>query len=375
MMGAGMRTWLNVAVLAFSFVIIIFYNGLIDGWNQEARRDTINWEIGGGQLWHNAYDPFDPFTLQDAHGIEPQGFTSNGAVPILIIQGSAYPNGHLLPVLIKGILTNQQVLQLPTTPLSKNSDAMPALIGKRMAKASKLKKGDRMLMRWRDKNGTFDAREIEITDIFDSNVPSIDQGQIWIALENLRDMTGLTNEATLFVLPKEAKPQAATGWTFKNHDFLLADMDAIIQSKKGSGYIIYMLLLTIALLAIFDTQVLSIFRRQREIGTFIALGMTRGQVISLFTMEGGFISLLAAAVGLVVGFPIFAYLVKTGIGMPAYSNDMGIVMGSRIYPAFGIGLVVSTIFLVVISATIVSYMPTRKIAKMNTTDALKGKLQ
>ena len=32
----------------------------------------------------------------------------------------------------------------------------------------------------------------------------------------------------------------------------------------------YGLLLNIALLAIFDTQVLSIFRRQKEIGTYIA---------------------------------------------------------------------------------------------------------
>ena len=150
---------------------------------------------------------------------------------------------------------------------------------------------------------------------------------------------------------------------------------AIIQTKKGSASIIYFLLMTIALLAIFDTQVLSIFRRQREIGTFIALGMTRGQVISLFTMEGGFTSLLAAITGIIVGFPLFVYLTKTGIAMPGYSDDMGIAIGSRIFPAFGIGLFVVTTLLVVISATIVSYMPARKIAKMNTTDALKGKLQ
>ena len=31
LMGAGLRTWLNVVVLSFAFVLIIFYNGLIDG--------------------------------------------------------------------------------------------------------------------------------------------------------------------------------------------------------------------------------------------------------------------------------------------------------------------------------------------------------
>ncbi|MDY0344399.1 MAG: hypothetical protein RBR28_12555, partial [Lentimicrobium sp.] len=71
LMGAGLRTWLNVIVLSFAFVLIIFFNGLIDGWNQQASIDGIEWEYGHGQLRHEDYDPMDPFTLQDAHGILP----------------------------------------------------------------------------------------------------------------------------------------------------------------------------------------------------------------------------------------------------------------------------------------------------------------
>ena len=37
LMGAGLRTWLNVSVLSFAFVIIVFYNGLIDGWNRQSQ--------------------------------------------------------------------------------------------------------------------------------------------------------------------------------------------------------------------------------------------------------------------------------------------------------------------------------------------------
>jgi ABC-type antimicrobial peptide transport system permease subunit len=36
---------------------------------------------------------------------------------------------------------------------------------------------------------------------------------------------------------------------------------------------------------------------------------------------------------------------------------------------------VSTTVIVILAATIVSYIPARRIAKMNPTDALKGKLQ
>ena len=52
LMGAGLRTWLNVSVLSFAFVIIVFYNGMIDGWNRQSRIDTSEWETGNGQFWH-----------------------------------------------------------------------------------------------------------------------------------------------------------------------------------------------------------------------------------------------------------------------------------------------------------------------------------
>ena len=145
--------------------------------------------------------------------------------------------------------------------------------------------------------------------------------------------------------------------------------------KKVSGSIMYLLLLAIALLAIFDTQVLSVFRRQKEIGTYIALGMTRSQVVGLFTVEGSMYSLLAMLVGSILGIPLFAYLAKTGIAFPAASQDMGIALADRIYPVFGVQLVLTTILLVVIAATIVSFLPARKISKMNPVLALKGKLQ
>ena len=57
---------------------------------------------------------------------------------------------------------------------------------------------------------------------------------------------------------------------------------------------LWAILLMLAMLAVFDTQVLSIFRRQKEIGTYIALGMTRKQVVTLFTLEGAMHAVLAA---------------------------------------------------------------------------------
>lgn len=153
----------------------------------------------------------------------------------------------------------------------------------------------------------------------------------------------------------------------------MSDIDRIIQAKKAGGSIIEGLLLIIALIAIFDTQVLSIFRRQKEIGTYIALGMTRPQVVGIFTVEGAAYSILATLLGAAYGIPLFMLIDKLGISMKA-ARTTDLPVAEKIFPYYSFNLILITIIIVIISATIVSYMPARKISKMKPTDALKGKL-
>jgi putative ABC transport system permease protein len=380
LLGAGLRTWLNVLALSFAFVLIIFYNGMIDGWNRQSRRDTQAWETGKGQFWHPAYDRYDPFTIEDSHAplskeVQDEIARKN-LTPVLIAQATAYPQGRMIGVTLRGIDPGQTILELPSGTLPTTDGTDYAILGKSMAESMKLKVGDNLLVRWRDKNGTFDARELQIASIFKCDVPAVDKGQIYLSIENLREMLGLENEATMLVAGKGFEMRELKGWEFKDIDFLLADMDKIIQSKKVGGTILQSLLLIIALIAIFDTQVLSIFRRQKEIGTYIALGLTRPQVVGIFTVEGGAHSILAVILGAVYGIPLLLLLNTTGLSMD-YAKDMDfdLPLAEAIYPYYSIRLILLTIVLVVITSTIVSYLPARKISKMNPTEALKGKLQ
>lgn len=378
LIGAGLRTWLNVSVLSFAFIIMIFYNGMIEGWNRQARNDTQEWEIGEGQYWEPSYDRFDPYTYQDAHkplSKEVQSKIANGELsPQLIVQANMYPEGRMQSILLKGVDVNQDILKLPTADIKNVQNGYSAIIGKRMADDNNLKVGDRVLVRWRDTNGMFDALEINIASIFSTDVPSVENGQMYLDIEVLRQMTGMHNEATLLVAGKKSDYSNITGWSFKTTDFLLADFDAIIQSKKAGGMVLSGMLLIIALLAIFDTQVLSIFRRQKEIGTYIAMGMTRKQVVGIFTIEGAAHSILAALVGAAYGIPLFLWLNKVGIPMGTSSQDAGIAISEIVYPYYSLELVLTSLIVVIITATIVSYLPARKITKMKPTDALKGKM-
>jgi len=378
-LNAGIRTWLNVAALSFSFVAIVFLQGFYDGLNDQVERATVDALYGGGQLWQKAYDPYDPLSIEDAHAAVPaslQGLVeSKTAAPILIRQATIYPRGRFRSILLKGIDPSQRVLSLPTGVLNAPGEPVPALIGTRMAKSAGLTKGDVLAVQWRDVHGTFDARDITIVEVFSSPVPEIDNSQIWIPLDRLRQFTRMEGEATIVVLKKDAPgPEAPSGWKFRDLGFLLRDLHALVRMKSVSGSIMYLLLLALAMLAIFDTQVLSIWRRRKEMGTLMALGMTRTQIIGLFTVEGALHGVLAAIAAAAYGIPLLAIVANKGLEMPSATDNFGFAIGQRLFPSYSPALVAGTALLVCLVTTVVSYLPTRKIAHLKPTDALRGRL-
>jgi putative ABC transport system permease protein len=380
LIGAGLRTWLNVLVLSLSYVVIIYMNGMLDGWNRQSKTDMIHWATGHGQLWQKNYDPTDPFTLQNSFGAIPdelKKLADDGQIaPVLVTMASFYPEGRIQSILLKGIPPNQKVVDLPTAALNGDFTEIPGIIGKRMAETGKIKAGDLITLRWRDRNGTFDAADVRITAIFNCNVPMVDAGQIWIPLARMQKMLGVPGEATLLIVGKQGSPAIySTDWVSKDLKTLTTDIDQVIKTKSIGTSVMYIILLMLAMLAIFDTQVLSIFKRQREIGTQIALGMTRWQIVRLFTVEGAMHAVLAAVLAAVYGIPFLASQAKSGIPMPQATDSMGLAIAEKIFPVYSIGLIIITILFVLITATIVSYLPARRIAAMNPTEAIKGRIQ
>jgi putative ABC transport system permease protein len=380
LIGAGLRTWLNVIVLSFSFVVIIWMKGVMVGWDHQAKTDMKNWEIGGGQYWHEQYDPFDPFTLNESHALVPEELkeeiAKGNVEPSLIVSGTIYPQGRMQSISIKGVNPNQTIFMLPTNKLDTITDAVPAIIGSVTSRNLKLGVGDFVTIRWRNASGMFDATDVVITAIFTCNVPAVEVGKIYIPLEKLQEKMSLEGEATILTFRDLQKERAAiAGWEFKSPEVLTKSIDDMIKTKTVGQSVFYAILLLLAMLAIFDTQVLSIFRRQKEIGTYIALGYTRREVVGLFTVEGAMHSVFAALLSAAYGLPFLAWQAKAGWTMPIEASEFGMAMAQTLYPMYSAGLVISTVMIIVIVTSVVSYWPARKIAKMNPTEALRGKLQ
>ena len=379
LLGAKLRTFLNVFVTSISFFMIIFMTGLYDGMRQHAKQVTIDTEIAGGAYWHPLYDPLDPMSFENSHSKLPANIDAlvkeKKAVPILVSQAAIYPNGRIMPIIMKGIDPSQNIVNMPTETLSKNKDVnIPVLVGKGMANNAKLKIGDSFTIRWLDSDGTYDADEGTVVHIMDTENFKLDIGHIWIPIKKAQEMLTMEDEVTYVAYSKnEIKLNSSGSWIHRDVNYLIQDIEAAIEADKPSIQIMFAILLSLAAMGIFNAQVLSIFRRGREIGTLMALGMTRSRVIGLFTMEGGINAILASVLTIFPFGLILWWTAKHGIPLPMDYTEMGFMIAKQLMPIYSLGLIITTTILVFSIVLIVSYLPSRRIARMKPTDALRGK--
>ena len=382
LLGAKLRTWLNVFVTALSFFMIILFSAMYDGMREHAKQVTIDTEIAGGAYWHPEYDPLDPMTFEDAHAVPPsavKALVNQGkASPVLVSQASIYPNGRIMPVIMKGITPEQNIVNMPTQMLAGHEEVtIPVLIGRSMANDAKLEVGDAFTIRWLDANRTYDADEGTVVHIMDTENFKLDMGHIWIPLEKAQTMLAMEEEATYVTYAEGLSIVENKGdWIPRDVKYLIRDMEALIEADEPNAAIMYIILLCFAGMGIFNAQVLSIFRRGKEIGTLMALGMTRSRVVGLFTLEGGLNALLAGIMTVIFFGPLLWYFGVNGIwlGVDYSDGSMGLIVEKYLIPVYSVGLIITTTIVVSIIVLIVSYLPSRRIARMKPTDALRGKV-
>lgn len=378
LLGARLRTFLNVFVTSISFFMIIFVTGLYDGMRHHAKQITIDTEIAGGAYWHPKYDPMDPMLFEESHSKIPEDvqklIAENKATPILVSQVSIYPNGRIMPAIMKGIDPEQSIVNMPTEYLNTDEESIPVLIGKGMAENIKLEVGDSFTIRWLDSDKTYDADEGTIVHIMDTENFKLDIGHIWIPIIKAQEMLAMEDEATYVVYKQnEKRVNNILSWVHRDVNYLIQDIEAAIEADKPGNQIMFLILLSLAGMGIFNAQVLSIFRRGREIGTLMALGMTRSKVVALFTLEGGINAILAAGLTIFPFGGILWWTAKYGVPMPIDYSEMGFMIAKQLIPIYSLSLIFSTTILVFVIVLIVSYLPARRISRMKPTEALRGK--
>lgn len=128
------------------------------------------------------------------------------------------------------------------------------------------------------------------------------------------------------------------------------------------------IVLLIVLLGITNTMMRNVMERTGEIGTVMALGYRREQVLGLFLAEGVLIGALGAGGGVLLGWLIAEAVSAVGIPMPPPPGlDVSITAEILVGP----GLALGTFLLVAGSTIVASLYPSWKASRMQIVDALR----
>ncbi|MCB5426469.1 ABC transporter permease [Altererythrobacter sp. CC-YST694] len=185
------------------------------------------------------------------------------------------------------------------------SSSLPAdgiLIGSRLARDLGLRVGQ--VVRLSSDRGR--ARSFRIGGIFTLGIASADRQAVYMnftAARALFDLPTGISRIEIKVRPATAAPRIAerlrqstglkaTAWTEDNSQ-LFEGLDA--QARTGT--IIKAFSLVTIVIGIASAMLLSIVRRQSEIGIMRAMGASKGLVVSIFVLEGTLIGLVGAVVG------------------------------------------------------------------------------
>jgi putative ABC transport system permease protein len=187
------------------------------------------------------------------------------------------------------------------------------------------------------------------------------QGRVTEYVLGVRDLSGVDEIAEGLRKVVGADYQITT-W----RDVDPATRDRTLAVRWILGFVALVLSLLVAT-GIVNTMLMSVYERVREIGTMLAVGVKRRQVMMLFVWEAVGLGLIGSCVGVSAGVALIAVLGRRGLSIRPPGSDVSVLF-PHVSWAF-VGLVVA---FAVVGAVASAVYPARRAAKLRPVEALRA---
>ena len=389
------RTVIIVMAMGLSLAMMMFYDGLIDGFNQAIAGNAVRVLGGNVQVHAEGYrakvdsNPLlpleddaavvqaalsNPDVIAAARRIQTGGLISNreGAFPLNII--GIDPEAEAPVSLIAEHIVDGRYLEA--------TDEDTVLIGKGLADALSIEVGDRVTMVGSDINKQNRQRTMTVIGIYDIGIPSMEKGSAYISLAEAQSLFGLRGQSTevqitLNTVGREAAVVAALspalpGYEVESWEQTYPELGSAINSKSAVMDIFSVIIVMIAGIGILNLLLMAIYERTREIGLLGAMGLKPRQIATTFILEGTLIGMVGALAGIGMGLMLNLGLGQVGMD---YSQFAGVteymaLISGKIYPTLGTSKLATRATVVVIIAALAALIPAWMAARREPSEAL-----
>lgn len=389
------RTVIIMLAMGLSLAFMMFYDGLIDGFNQAIYGNAIRVLGGNIQIHAAGYrekvdsNPLLPLTddlaavqaalsqpevIAATRRINTAGLISNreGAFSISII--GIEPEAEAPVSLIAENIVQGRWLAA--------EDLDSILIGQGLADTMDIKVGDRITMVGSDVHKQNRQRTMTVIGIYDIGLPTNEKKVIYISLGEAQNLYGLTGQSTEVQVTLEKLGEESLvvsslapilpGYEVESWEKNYPELQSALGSKSAVMNVFGVVIVMIAGIGILNLLLMAIYERTREIGLLGAMGLKPRQIATMFILEGSMIGLVGALAGVGMGLLLNGFFGQVGLDYSKFSSvtEYMALINGRIYPTLGLSKVFSRVFTVVLIATLAAWIPAREAARREPAEAL-----
>ncbi|WP_418647087.1 ABC transporter permease [Thauera butanivorans] len=385
------RALLALTIVAGGVVAFLLASGFINWIFQDMREATIHSQLGHVQVTRPGYlreglgDPYQyllPADTSPVAGIVGQ--QARTVTPRLAFSGLLSKDEATVSFVGEGISPEQEqpIARAITIVAGKDLTESPpdsVLLGEGLAANLDASPGDRVVLLATTASGGINAVELTVAGLFATITKAYDDTVLRAPIDVARKLMRVEGATSWVVLLNE------TGDTDKvvaalREQLPTAGFEIIPWSDLADFYnktvelfsrqvgVVQLLIALIVILSISNTLSMTVVERTGEIGTSMALGVRRHEILKLFVTEGILLGLVSGVVGILLGQLLAQLISAIGIPMPP---PPGMARGYTGEIAISPALALEAFMLAFFTTLLASLFPAWKASRMNIVDALR----
>jgi putative ABC transport system permease protein len=397
------RTWLTVAAMVFSNVLLVFMISVQFGMYHSMIDNTLRLMSGHLQVQAEGYQELPrihkvvPQVVELAEELRQLSGNSGGDDLVRVAaraQGFALVSSEQRSYgsMIVGVepAFEPQVSNLPG--LVKQGDYLESdsidqvVIGAALARNLKVSVGDELTLLGSGRDGSFVADVVFIRGLFETGVPDLDRNLIHMPLQRFQESFSMGDAGHSVVimnhdvyrldsLKAQLQPALATRPELRLLDWqeLQPGLRQAIIADMTSAWFMYGVLIILVAFSVLNTQLMSVLERTREFGIILSLGLTPSRLGRLVMLESFLMAGLGFVVGIVLGVLWVAYLNHTGFSIPGMEDAMARYnLPTRIYPTLNVWALVLGPAIVWVGCLLASLYPALRLHFLHPIQAMRS---
>jgi putative ABC transport system permease protein len=392
------RTLITIFTILVGVFVVVVIQGFINGLHYGLIKNITLSRTGDIQIHKKNYlETYETMTLQhnidltnelktkiinsnEVEDMSPRlsfgGMISNGEQSTMFIGIGIRPVNEtaVCPKILENINEGRFISQEGTNE---------AVIASKLAESIKAKVGDVLLLLAQTKEGALNAIEVEIVGLLTDRLPLGNNKLVFIHLTSAQQLLLVPNEITEIAVKLRISNENLSHSVRKLNDLLnMSANKYVINSWETLAkvfrdimdiqlivfWIIKLVLLIIVTSSIINTMLMSVFERVREIGTMMAIGVTKWSIQKLFIFETLILGIIGGCLGLLFSISIIYYFSINGFTYTAPGTEFKMT----IFPFITFGNAIFAFVFAIICSLLSSVYPAIKASQMQPTTALRA---